>query len=332
MSPSSSMLLVPKTIAMEPTVTTVASKTTTTTATTTCKRWNGWGDGKDESSRPPCHDEGVIPRYLLHSNMEKLPNDKLELVKRSPFHSMAIHEVMYEMMTSSHILPLEFNGGGGSEEEEDAASAPFCGYGGEDDDDDGTNTGGVDDDAMADDMEEDKKEEEDADSDFDEEGRSRYVLPDGTRVDLAKSRAGEDLRRLPELLFSETLPSFVKTSTNNNSDNNNNMLPLQQLVHESLSQILDADLRKELSSNIIVTGGASLFPGLDKFLSAKLGEVLPSSYKYKVIASKNSVENRYSAWIGGSILSSLGSFQQLWLSKKEYEECGAFLGLQRFNN
>ena len=90
-----------------------------------------------------------------------------------------------------------------------------------------------------------------------------------------------------------------------------NMLPLQKLVHESLTQVLDADLRKELSSNIILTGGASLFPALDKRLSVELGEVLSSSYKYKVTASKNSVENRYSAWIGGSILSSLGSFQQV---------------------
>jgi actin-related protein len=110
------------------------------------------------------------------------------------------------------------------------------------------------------------------------------------------------------------------------------MLPLHKLVHRSLSQLLDADLRKELASNIILTGSASLFPGLDKSLSIELGKVLPASYKHKVISSKSTVENRYGAWIGGSILSSLGSFQQLWLSKKEYEENGALLGLQRFNN
>jgi len=133
-----------------------------------------------------------------------------------------------------------------------------------------------------------------------------------------------------ELLFSEHLPSFI-TSTNG-IDYPGNMLPLHELIHKSLNQILDVDLRKELSSNIILTGGVSLFPTLDKRLSAELGKVLPSSYKYKVIASKNTIENRYSAWIGGSVLSSLGSFQQLWLSKREYEEYGAVLGLQRFNN
>ena len=34
-------------------------------------------------------------------------------------------------------------------------------------------------------------------------------------------------------------------------------------------------------------------------------------------------DRRFSVWIGGSILASLGSFQQLWMSKAEYEEQGA---------
>ena len=131
-----------------------------------------------------------------------------------------------------------------------------------------------------------------------------------------------------EMLFSETLPSFI----NNHQDNSGDILPLPQLIHKSLTQISDADMRKELSSNIILTGASSLFPTLDKRLSVELGRILPSSYKYKVIHSKNSVENRYGAWIGGSILSSLGSFQQLWLSKREYEENGPLLGLQRFQS
>ena len=90
-----------------------------------------------------------------------------------------------------------------------------------------------------------------------------------------------------------------------------NMLPLHRLIHKSLTEILDADLRKELSANIILTGGASLFPTLEKRLSTELAELFPFSHKCKVIASKNSVENRYAPWIGGSILSSLGSFQQV---------------------
>ncbi|EED91214.1 actin like protein [Thalassiosira pseudonana CCMP1335] len=168
---------------------------------------------------------------------------------------------------------------------------------------------------------------EEHDDDEHEDNGTCYVLPDGTRVDLARSSAGRDLCRLPELLFSEELPKSVAAQSNDTT-----MLPLHKLVQQSLSQILDADVRKELIGNIVLTGSASLFPGIDKRLSLELAHSLPSTYKNKVIASKNTVENRYGAWIGGSILSSLGSFQQLWLGKKEYEECGAVLGLQRFNN
>jgi actin-related protein len=34
------------------------------------------------------------------------------------------------------------------------------------------------------------------------------------------------------------------------------------------------------------------------------------------------IERKYSSWIGGSILGCLGSFQQMWVSKQEYEESG----------
>lgn len=37
------------------------------------------------------------------------------------------------------------------------------------------------------------------------------------------------------------------------------------------------------------------------------------------------VERRFSVFIGGSILASLGSFQQMWLSKAEYDEHGPSL-------
>ena len=32
--------------------------------------------------------------------------------------------------------------------------------------------------------------------------------------------------------------------------------------------------------------------------------------------------SRYSVWIGGSILASLSTFQQMWISKQEYDESG----------
>jgi actin-related protein len=41
-----------------------------------------------------------------------------------------------------------------------------------------------------------------------------------------------------------------------------------------------------------------------------------------VHAAGNQIERKSSSWLGGSILASLGTFNQLWISKKEYEEIG----------
>ena len=33
-------------------------------------------------------------------------------------------------------------------------------------------------------------------------------------------------------------------------------------------------------------------------------------------------ERKYSVWIGGSVLASQSKFQQMWISKQEYDESG----------
>jgi actin len=44
-----------------------------------------------------------------------------------------------------------------------------------------------------------------------------------------------------------------------------------------------------------------------------------SSLQVKIVAPP---ERKYSVWIGGSILASLSTFQNLWCSKQEYDESG----------
>ena len=59
--------------------------------------------------------------------------------------------------------------------------------------------------------------------------------------------------------------------------------------------------------------------GIADRLSNELVNLAPSSMRVKVIAPP---ERKYSVWIGGSILASLSTFQQMWISKQEYDECG----------
>merc|ERR1719445_2978400 len=54
-------------------------------------------------------------------------------------------------------------------------------------------------------------------------------------------------------------------------------------------------------------------------MQKEITALAPSTIKIKIIAPP---ERKYSVWIGGSILSSLSTFQQMWITKQEYDECG----------
>jgi len=84
----------------------------------------------------------------------------------------------------------------------------------------------------------------------------------------------------------------------------------------------DVDLRPSLYGNVVVTGGNSLLQGFNDRLNRDLSIKTPSTMRFKLIAANGPQERRYGSWIGGSILASLGSFQQMWVSKQEYEEGG----------
>ncbi len=86
----------------------------------------------------------------------------------------------------------------------------------------------------------------------------------------------------------------------------------------------DLDIRKELYSNIVVAGGNTLIPGFVERVQKLVPEIAPPNVRVKVIAHMPG-ERKLSAWIGGSILSSLGSFQQMWMSKQEFDDHGAIL-------
>ncbi|KAI5961337.1 ARP4 [Candida theae] len=94
-----------------------------------------------------------------------------------------------------------------------------------------------------------------------------------------------------------------------------------QLVTQVIS-IIDIDLRASLANNIIVTGGTSLVTSLTERLYHELSNNNPG-LKVRLHAVGNSLERINQSWIGGSVLSSLGTFHQMWVSEKEYKEEGS---------
>ncbi|KAH8682151.1 actin family [Xylariales sp. PMI_506] len=95
---------------------------------------------------------------------------------------------------------------------------------------------------------------------------------------------------------------------------------IPELIRSCLNAV-DVDLRPNLLGNIVVTGGSSLVTGFNDRLNAELATMYPGM-RIKVHAAGLSTERRFGAWIGGSILASLGTFHQMWISKKEYDENG----------
>jgi actin beta/gamma 1 len=127
-----------------------------------------------------------------------------------------------------------------------------------------------------------------------------YELPDGNVITIGNERF-----RCPEVLFQ---PSFIGKEALG--------------VHDTMFQTImkcDGDIRKDLYSNIVKSGGSTMYEGLAARLEKEMIALAPSTMKIKVVAPP---ERKYSVWIGGSILASLSTFQQMWISKQEYDESG----------
>lgn len=93
------------------------------------------------------------------------------------------------------------------------------------------------------------------------------------------------------------------------------------LVTDSIRSC-DIDAQQALWGSVVLSGGCTLLTGyVDRFHN-ELARATTQGNKYKVLASSSSHERMFSAWIGGSILASLGSFQQMWFSRAEYDEQG----------
>jgi actin-related protein len=127
-----------------------------------------------------------------------------------------------------------------------------------------------------------------------------YMLPDGETINIGLERF-----LAPECLFN---PSVVGKE----------LAPLDDVIVGAISEC-DVDLRRELFSNIVLSGGSTMFPGIKERLTREIKEQIPDSVDVKIIAPP---ERMYSVWIGGSILSSLKSFYRMWVTRRDYKEMG----------
>ncbi|WVY95806.1 hypothetical protein V8G54_027957, partial [Vigna mungo] len=172
------------------------------------------------------------------------------------------------------------------------------------------------------------------DSPYDESAYSNipmtpYELPDGQIIEV-----GSDRFKIPDILFNPSLVQVFQSNFHSARPLINSLLqyilqtiPGMEIIAEiasslrSLPKIIiesinkcDVDIRRELFSTILVTFILIWSLLFHRFLSLRES---PQAARVKVFASGNATERRFSVWIGGSILASLGSFQQMWFSKSD---------------
>jgi actin-related protein len=127
-----------------------------------------------------------------------------------------------------------------------------------------------------------------------------YQLPDGNTITIGNERF-----RCPEALFN---PKMIGVESDG--------------IHEASFQTIqdcDIDIRTDLYENVVISGGTTMFEGLSDRLQTEIQTKAPSTVTVEVEASE---ERKYSVWVGGSILSSLSTFQNMWITREEYDESG----------
>jgi len=127
-----------------------------------------------------------------------------------------------------------------------------------------------------------------------------YELPDGQVITVGNERF-----RAPEALFK---PEFIGLEQEG----------IHKLTYDSIMKC-DVDIRKDLYGNVVMSGGTTMYGGIPDRVQKEIKALAPDSMTIKIIAPP---ERKYSVWIGGSILSSLSTFEEMWIKKEEYDEGG----------
>jgi len=127
-----------------------------------------------------------------------------------------------------------------------------------------------------------------------------YELPDGKVITIGNERF-----RCPEAMFR---PFFL----------GRNASGIHEMIFNSIMKC-NVDIRTEMYSNVILSGGTTMLPGIAERMQMELAALAPPTMKIAIVAPP---ERKYSVWIGGSVLASIATFQQMWISKEEYDESG----------
>ncbi|KAM9970192.1 hypothetical protein ACTFIR_002040 [Dictyostelium discoideum] len=128
-----------------------------------------------------------------------------------------------------------------------------------------------------------------------------YELPDGQAI-----KIGKELFGCPEALFHP----YVLFGRN--------LEGIHIATYNSIMKCND-DIHNDLYDNVILSGGSTMFPGIEERMYDELAKLAPSATEIGIVAPP---ERKYSVWVGGSIIASIPTFPEMCITKEEYDEYG----------
>eukprot|EP00526_Cylindrotheca_closterium_P030236 CAMPEP_0113604156 /NCGR_PEP_ID=MMETSP0017_2-20120614/1650_1 /TAXON_ID=2856 /ORGANISM="Cylindrotheca closterium" /LENGTH=165 /DNA_ID=CAMNT_0000512573 /DNA_START=83 /DNA_END=580 /DNA_ORIENTATION=- /assembly_acc=CAM_ASM_000147 len=131
--------------------------------------------------------------------------------------------------------------------------------------------------------------------------KRRFKLPNGDTIVIGNERFF-----LPEVLFQPELADLEEDS----------------VVDATFGAIMKCDeyMQKEMLSNIVLSGGCTMFPGFSERLTKELTSLAPTSFEVNILALPE--QENHTAWVGASVVASLDEFQNMWISREEYHNKG----------
>eukprot|EP00064_Thunnus_orientalis_P019654 superscaffoldBa00005014_g19780 len=160
-----------------------------------------------------------------------------------------------------------------------------------------------------------------------------YVLPDFSSIKKGfckpreemiyngKYKTGEQILRLvnerfavPEMLFH---PSDIGIQE---------MGVPEAIVHSI--QSLPEEMQPHFYQNIVLTGGNTLFPGFRERLEAELRSLVPAHLPVSVLLPANPISF---SWEGGKLLSHNPDYDEMVVTREDYEENGHFICEEKFD-
>ncbi|XP_063298701.1 actin-6-like isoform X2 [Pelobates fuscus] len=133
-----------------------------------------------------------------------------------------------------------------------------------------------------------------------EELEKEYKLPDGKIITVHKNRY-----KCPETLFH---PARIGMDSPG----------IDKMCFNSIMKC-DIDLRSSMYSKVLMSGGSTMLPGIGESMTKELARLIPPECPLNVLTSPKPT---VAVWTGGSILSSLSTFQPMWITRAEFLEMG----------